>query len=238
MKNILSEMSLRTLMAMMAGLLVAIALGFAIVDYRDSRAMLHTAERMAERNRLADISLQALNAFIAERGRSFTILLGGPPIAGRHRAYIDANRPVVDERIARALEAVPESGRARAAEVKTLWAQVRGMRPALDRALALSQEQRDPAIAMEWLGLANALVNSLFRLVHEVTAYPAIEDAGFEHLNHLRASAVLFRTMVGAESSIFGANALAGRALSAQEIGMIGLVRNQSMMVWELRFRN
>ena len=69
MKNNRPQISLRTLLAAMVGLLVTIALGFAVIEYRNSALARRNAELMAERNRLADTGLHAVDNFFFERGR-------------------------------------------------------------------------------------------------------------------------------------------------------------------------
>lgn len=233
MKNNRPQISLRTLMAAMVGLLVAIALGFVILEYRNSYVAWRNAELMDERNRLAVTSLQAVDNFFAERGRGLVYLLGGAPITDQHRAFLDERRKVVDELIARTLSLVTENGQARAAEVKKKWEDVREFRPFLDHALARPQERRDPLISGQWLVMSNELVVALLALTREMTDYPAVDDAGFEHLNNLRLSAVLFRSMVAAESSVYAVNSLSSRALSAAEVTTLRLMRTQSMIVWD-----
>ena len=66
MKNNRPQISLRTLLAAMVGLLVAIALGFAVIEYRNSALARRNAELMAERNRLADTGLHAVDKFFFE----------------------------------------------------------------------------------------------------------------------------------------------------------------------------
>ncbi len=220
-------------MAVMVGLLVAIALAFAVVEYRNSHSVYRNAELMTERNRLATACLHAVDNFFAERGRGLVYLLGGAPIPEAQRAFLEDRRKVVDDSIGRALALATESGRTSTADVEMLWKQVRDFRPFLDHALARSQDKRDPAISGQWLTMSNELVVGLIRLTHEMTDYPAVEDAGFQHLNSLRLSSVLFRTMVAAESSIYGVNSLSGRVLTAREVTSLRLMRNQSMIVWE-----
>ena len=233
MKNNLSQISLRTLMAVMVGLLVAIALAFAVIEYRHSHSVYRNAELMAERNRLAGACLQAVDDFFAERGRGLVYLLGGAPISGQDRAFLDERRKVVDELIGRTLVLVAENRQAKADKVKKIWEEVKEFRPSLDHALARPQDKRDPAISGQWLAMSNELVVSLLGLTRELTDYPAVDDAGFQHLNHLRFSSILFRTMVGAESSIYAVNSLSGRVLTAREVTTLRLMRNQSMIVWE-----
>lgn len=233
MKNNLSQISLRTLMAAMVGLLVAIALAFAVIEYRNSYSAFRNAELMAERNRLAGTCLQAVDNFFAERGRGMVYLLGGAPITEQHRAFLDERRQDVDTLIGDALAQAGENGRAKAAEVKRIWEQIKDFRPFLDHALDRPQERRDPAIPGQWLAMSNELVVSLLGLTREMTDFPTVGDAGFHHLNQLRFSSILFRTMVGAESSIYGVNSLSGRVLSSREITTLRLMRNQSMIVWE-----
>ena len=233
MKNNLPQISLRILMAVMVGLLVAIALAFAAVEYRDSYSAFRNAQLMAERNRLAGTCLEAVDNFFAERGRGLVYLLGGKPISDSHRAFLVERREVVDELIGRTLALVTESAQAQAAEVRKTWEQVREFRPYLDHALARPQDKRDPAISGQWLAMSNELVVGLVGLTHEMTDYPAVGDAGFQHLNHLRLSSILFRAMVAAESSIYAVNFLSGRVLNSPEITTLRLMRNQSMIVWE-----
>ena len=192
MKNNLPQISLRTLMAAMVGLLVAIALAFAAIEYRDSYSDFRNAELMAERNRLAGTCLQAVDNFFAERGRGMVYLLGGAPITEQHRAFLDERRQDVDTLIGDALAQAGENGRAKAAEVRRIWEEIKDFRPFLDHALDRPQERRDPAVPGQWLAMSNELVVSLLGLTREMTEFPAVGDAGFQHLNQLRFSSILF----------------------------------------------
>ena len=233
MKNNRPQISLRTLLAAMVGLLVAIALGFAVIEYRDSALARRNAELMAERNRLADTCLHAVDNFFFERGRGLVYLLGSGPISDTRHAALEERRHVVDALVEQTLALVTENGQEKAVELRKKWEEVRELRPFLDHALSRPQEKRDPAISGQWLTLSNELVVVLLGLTREMTGYPAIEDAGFEHLNNLRFSSALFRTMVAAEASIYAVNAVSGRILTLKEVNALRLMRNQSMILWE-----
>ncbi len=233
MKKVLQEIPLRVLMALMVGSLAAIALGFAVAEYGESRETFREATLMGERNRIADMCLVAVDGFIAERGRSLVGLLGKAPLVQVHRQFLDERRPVVDRNIQDALSLVPAGSRARAEDVRRLWGKLRELRPGLDKAFVLPVEARDPTLAEGWMTLSNELTANLLGLMYELTDYPTIRDAAFEHLNNLRVSSILFRTLIGAESSLFGANALSGRAFEPREVATVRLMRGQSMMLWE-----
>jgi len=233
MNNSSPETSLRTLMAVMVGLLVSIALGFALMEYRAARAVFRDAELMAARNHLADVCLETVNGFIAERGRTLVVLIGVDPAADTHRRFLLEGRPVVDDQIDQLLRQVPKNLQSKAMEVEALWKALKEIRKEVDRALALPADERDKTLYGRWLNVTNEMLGSLLGLLYESTDYPAIDDAGFEHLNNLRGSSVQLRTLIGVESSTFGANALSGRAFTPQEISMVRLVRSQSMIVWE-----
>ena len=233
MKNNRPQISLRTLLAAMVGLLVTIALGFAVIEYRNSALARRNAELMAERNRLADTGLHAVDNFFFERGRGLVYLLGSGPISEAHRAALEERRHVVDALVEQTLALASENGQEKALELRNKWEQVKELRPFLDHALSRPQEKRDPAISGQWLTLSNELVVVLLGLTREMTGYPAIEDAGFEHLNNLRFSSALFRTMVGAEAGIYAVNAVSGRILALKEVNALRFMRNQSMILWE-----
>ena len=55
MRTILSGLSLRTLVALMVGALVLVALAFAVGEYRESRAVSRHVRLMVERNEIADV---------------------------------------------------------------------------------------------------------------------------------------------------------------------------------------
>lgn len=233
MKKILSEISLRTLTAVMVGLLVLIALAFAVGEYRDSRAELRNAQLMVERNELAGVCLKTIDSLFAERGRSLVSLFGGRPISGEHRTFLDERRRIGDEHMVRTLTLAAGKGHPQAVAAKQAWEGIRALRPALDQSLALGQDRRDPEVSGRWMTMVNELVVRLLGLMHEMTDYPAIEDAGFEQISQLRRSTLLFRTMIGAESGVFGVSFLSGRAAAAKEVTSLRLMRTQSMIVWE-----
>ncbi len=233
MKKTLSEMSLRTLVVVMVGLLAAISLGFAVAEYRESRAVFRNAALMGERNRIAGICLAAINGFIGERGGVLVGLLGQEPIAPVPREFINQRRPLVDNLIREVLTGVPQGSRGRMEDIGRLWGEVQRLRPRLDEAVAQPRTARNPALAGEWVAAADNLTGGLLGLMYDMTDYPAIEDAGFEHLNNLRVTSILFSTLIGAESSIFGANAHSGNAFAPSEMATVRLMRAQSMMLWE-----
>lgn len=233
MKKTLSEMSLRTLVVTIVGLFAAISLGFAVAEYRESRAVFRNAVLMGERNRVADICLATVNSFIGERGCALVGLLGQEPISPVHQDFINQRRPVVDKLIGEVLTGLPQGSRGRMEEIGRLWGEVQRLRPRVDEAVVQSLAARNRALAGEWMAAANNLTTSLLGLMYDLTDYPAIEDAGFQHLNDLRVTSILFRTLIGAESSIFGANTLSGSAFAASEMATVRLMRAQSMMLWE-----
>lgn len=67
MKTILSEISVRTLVAVTLGLFAAVALAFAVGHYRYSRSVLENAQAVVERSELAGVRLNAYDPIPAER---------------------------------------------------------------------------------------------------------------------------------------------------------------------------
>ena len=118
----------------MVGLLVAIALGFAVIEYRDSALARRNAELMAERNRLADTCLHAVDNFFFERGRGLVYLLGSGPISDTRHAALEERRHVVDALVEQTLALVTENGQEKAVELRKKWDEVRELRPFLDHA--------------------------------------------------------------------------------------------------------
>lgn len=165
------------------------------------------------------------------RGRGLVYLLGSGPISVAHRAALEERRHVVDALVEQTLALASENGQEKALELRNKWEQGKELRPFLDHALSRPQEKRDPAISGQWLTLSNELVVVLLGLTREMTGYPAIEDAGSEHLNNLRFSSALFRTMVGAEAGIYAVNAVSGRILALKEVNALRFMRNQSMIL-------
>ena len=236
MRTILSGLSLRTLVALMVGALVLVALAFAVGEYRESRAVSRHVRLMVERNEIADVCLEAADNFFAERSHALVHLLGGIRISGEHQAFLDERRQAGDALLARVTEKEEgEEGRARlqAAAVRSAWEQVRDSRPVLDRALALSRDERDPTVVERWTAVSSALAIRLLDLARAVAYSPENDDAGLERFNQLRHSSILLRTMLSAESGIFAMNFLSARAATAREIAALELLRTQSMIVWE-----
>lgn len=239
MKKILSGLSLRTLVALMVGALVLVALAFAVGAYRDSRTVSRHVRLMVERNETADVCLEAADSFFAERSHALVYLLGGLRIPEEQRALLDERRRVGDELLERTLVRVTEAAargerrRSLAAAVRSAWEHVRESRSVLDRALASPRDGRDPAVAELWTAVTDALAIRLLDLAHEVADAPQNDDAGLERFSQLRHSSILLRTVFSAESGIFAMNLLSVRPVTAREIAALELLRTQSMIVWE-----
>lgn len=233
MKKILSEISLRNLTAVIVGLLVLVALAFAVGKYRDSRVESHNAQLMVERNDSINACLSALDEFFAERGRALTYLFGAVPISGEHRVFLDQRRRAGDDHVAHMLARMTDRDSRQAGEARRAWERLKEYRPVVDEALTRVRGQRDPAIPERWLAMSNDTVLGLLRLMNDLAGRAAVEDAGFAQLDQLRRSTVLLRTMIGAESAVFGMNAGSGRPVSDKEIVSLRLTRAQAAVVWE-----
>lgn len=243
MRNTIPVLPLRVLMTLLVGLLVVTALGFAVADFRESRALFNDSRRMVERNRLADRCLRTMNSFLVERGRSLVIISSPASSYRDHRTFLDERRREGDVAIAALLSRLPERAAARADAVRQLWEQVKTLRLELDRQFTRPLSERDPSLVGRWMTTSNELISSLLSLQEEIIGNRAagavgemdgVGDAGFERLSWLRLLALNFRTQIGAESSMFGVSIQTGRVLTREEMAAIHFLRSQSMLLWSL----
>ena len=232
-KNI-PVLPLRLLMTLLVGMLVAIALAFAVADFRESHALLNYSRQMVERNRLADSCLRTMNDFVAERGRSLVVINSTVSSYPKHRTFLEERRKEGDVAIAGLLARVPERAEAKAHDVRQRWEQVKTLRLELDRQFVLTFAERDSSLSRRWMTAVNELVSGLLDLQEAIIGQNEVGDAGFERLSRLRLVALNFRTLVGAESSMFGVSVQSNRVLTREEMAAIHFMRSQSMQLWTL----
>lgn len=235
MKKTVSVMSLRSIMALLVGLLVAVALIFAATALRQSSATLSRATLLAEHNRLAASCLQAVKYLAHERGYSSIVLQDENPIGGDIRRDIDESRTKADLYLNEVLTSPPDSlvaeidldlvTRARDA--------VSSIRPALERNFALHRKDRDPALAGEWLEVSNGLVSSLETLLIDISRLTGPVDAGFNRLSELRLRSLQFRNLVGLESTLFAGKVLTGGVPTFAELNALQQLRGRTVQLWQ-----
>lgn len=226
--------SLRSLLMLLVSILVAIGFTFASVDLIESLKALSRAKQIVERNELADSCLRIMNNFVAERGRALVVLNGPESMYQHHRAFINEKRAQADIELSALLDRIPHGGQNEAQQVSQLWMAFNGLRMEVDRDFLRSPAERDVKLQARWMNAANELVAWLFALQESIVEEVRHTDSGFDSLDRLRLIAWQFRTLIGAEASMFGANAQTGRPLSREEIGSIYLIRGQSKQLWVL----
>ena len=226
-------MSLRSLMTLLVGLLVVVALVFAASALRQSSAALRSASLLAERNHIADSCLQAVKYFAYERGRSNVVLLDAEPITPENRRVIDQYRAAADIHVGEVLAALPESLSARSSQVTRARDAVMSLRFALERDFALRRSDRDLALPGEWLEASNGFIDSLEALLIDISKLAGYVDAGFNNLSGLRVRSLQFRTLVGLESALFAGRVSVGNVPTVGELGVLQQLRGRTVQLWQ-----
>lgn len=190
---------MRLLVGLMVGVLVLIALAFAIDAYRDSHSRVGDATRMVGRDRIADAVLQSVDVLLAERAHDIVQLLddASPPENREHaekaRRALESNR----QRMLTVLERVDAQGFSHAPSLQEAWDRASDFRWSAGRAPSSSWKRHVSAETTRWTELSNDLVTRAYGLVIEMTAYPAVNDSGYARLQQLRLAALFLYASLG-----------------------------------------
>lgn len=99
-----------------------------------------TPNWMADRNRLADTGLHAVDNFFFECGCAASFICLAADRFQRHRAALEERRHVVDALVEQTLALASEKRVEKALELRNKWEQVKELRPFLDHALSRSRK--------------------------------------------------------------------------------------------------
>lgn len=232
MNRLHSSYSLRSLVLLLVGLLVALALVFAVRDLRDSRRLYVQAERLAEYNALADHSVRAVGHFAFERGRSNIMLRGRQADDGTHARFIAEKRQLADREVGSLLSGLPDALRAQGEAVDARLQVLRALRPEVDRDMKRPLAQRDPSLPERWMSAATALLETLETTLGAISELSGRDDAGFARLSRLRQLTVELRILVGFESSLRGVEIATGHPVDRRTADALLIVRGRILHLW------
>ena len=236
MKSILSELSLRTLVALMVGALVCAALALAVDEYLDRRLAVHQARLVVESNAVADVGLDAADNFLAERSLALAYLLENARTEDGWQTLIDKRRLRSDGSMGRLLERVfrteRDAERRHVDVVRTAWNQVRDYRPVLDQ--WLSGTGSGASVPGRWENVSNTLVSRLIDFVHAQTVRHADGEAEFERFSQLRYYSLMLRNLLSAESGVIATNFIAGERVRADDKALLEMSRALSFSTWNV----
>lgn len=234
MKSILSGLSLRTLVALMVGALVCAALALAGDEYLDRRLAVRQARLVVESNAVADVCLDAVDNFLAERSLAQAYLLEYVRAGDNRQVQIDERRQRADGSMGRLLERifrVDRDSESRHAEVvRTAWNQVRDYRPVLDQ--WLSGTGSSATVPSRWEIISNTLVSRLIDFAHSQTVRHVDGEAEFERFSRLRYYSLVLRNLLSAESGVIATNFIAGERVKADDKALLEMSRALSFTTW------
>lgn len=225
-------MSLRSLIMLLVGWLVAVALMFAISDVRQSQARYAKALALAEQNQVADHCLQTMKNFAFERGRSTIALRSPSSITPENRQFIDERRAAADLPLEKMRTRFPEVSREKGETVQRAWDYVKALRVALDKNVSRPLGERDAALPDQWMAGANELVASLDALLSDLSHSSLNIDASFERMNNLRVFVLQFRDLLGSEASALAVELSLERVPNLALIHTITTLRGRSTQLW------
>ena len=224
--------SLRAYLALLLGLLVAVALAFAAGDLRQHWSLYRKTSALVERNHAADRCLQAVANFAYERGRVNVVLRGAAPISEDNRRFIDGRRQLADGHIADALATRPASAQVKADAVEKAWETVKATRLLVDGEMSLPIERRDRQLAGRWMQESDRLIDQLESFLVSVSTGFEDVDAVFDRLASLRVQALRFRILVGKETTMVAAGVSASHLPDRQMLNSAYDLHGQIAQLW------
>lgn len=226
--------SLRVFLALLVGLLVVIALGFASNTLWQNWQLSRKVQLLVERNRIADDCLQSVANFAFERGRTNIILRAEGPVSPENRQFIDERRRAADRHIASALENLPASAEERGEAVRKAWEEIGVRRSEADHDMMLPLDRRNPQLPKKWMADSDRLIDRVETLLVTVSGMTGDVDATFDRLAGLRVLALHFRILVGKQSSLVGALLSSGQVPNAEALTTIREIRGGIDQLWPL----
>ena len=227
-------MSLRAFLALLVGLLVVVALGFAANDLWRNWQLSRKVQLLVERNRIADHCLQSVANFAFERGRVNIVLQGRAPVSLENQRFIDERRQVADLYITSALELSPVSVLTKGDAVRAAWNEMAALRSTVDRNMALPPESRDPDLPSRVMTVSDRLIDRLEALLVAVSGSVGDVDATFDRLAGLRALSLHFRVLVGKQATLIGALLSSGQSPSGEMLRTIYEIHGGTDRLWPL----
>ncbi|WP_029009643.1 methyl-accepting chemotaxis protein [Azospirillum halopraeferens] len=213
-------MSIRTTVLSCLFLLAALAMaagaGLADRSWRDHA----DARAVAGVNPISRLLLQAAGDHAVERGTGHMALGAAGPAAADLRARIDSRRAAGDAALAEALARVAAlpaaaSAAAEVAAVERAQAAVQTARRALDGAVAVGRDERDPRVARDWIPAMTGLVmaGQSLRTAVERMAQGGVMD--WRDLADIRHFAWIMSEYAGRERAVIGSAIAGGGPLAA-----------------------
>lgn len=225
----MSRRSVRGLLMWLIGLLGIMALIPAAMHLSISVDALRVAQRIAERNRSADLCMAAVKDFAFERGRTNVILHSRGPISPQNRQFVDQRRAGADLALKRLLASLPAS--VSGAEIDKAFDTVKQLRQLADRNFALPLAERDSGLSERWVEAANHLIARIETLLFHITRL-AGTDSTFDRMSAVRLTALRLRNVVGFESSIILSLVAGKTTLNTHNAEAVFSLRGQSMELW------
>ena len=232
MKQAVPKISLRTLIMLLVGILVALALLFAGDHLRRSWASYRSAALLSERNEMADYCVQAIKGIASERGRNYLLLRSQRPIYPGNWSFIHQQRAYSEKYLAEIMRHLPENLRFRKEALQLAWDTVKTLRLTVDRELLRPANERQADIAEQWKSASNDLMLLLNNLLADVSDLPDSLGARSELLVFMRIQASQLRDLVGTEANALFAELAAKRIPDRQLIESLNSLHGRTLQIW------
>ncbi len=227
-------MPVRTFMLLLLGLLVVVALGFAVENLRQHWKLYRDVSVMVDRSRAVDQCLRAIAAFIHERGRTNFVLRAQAPIDEETRGSIESYRAAANGAIGALLADFPAGARGKTDALRRALETLGSLRGQVDRDLSLPLAARDRQLPGKWMAESDAFLTQAEEVLNGLSWVPGNFDARFAHVNNLIALALKFKILEGSETALLGAELASRDVPSKEAIALLNRIHGQLIQVWSM----
>lgn len=224
----------QSLFALIATLSISLV-GLSSFNAYTSWRLYEDAEQSSYSNRTVELLLASAGAWALERGLINTALASPSPVAADMRSRIMERREKADASFKDAISRISgttETVRQTLSESQGAYEKIVALRQQVDAALAVSVDQREPAVSGQWVPGMTSLIMTSQRLREAAKFIPQSTETQIALLDPVRSAVWVMSEFAGRERALVGAVLAQSRPLTATEMQTLNVYRGRVEQAW------
>jgi methyl-accepting chemotaxis protein len=230
-------MSIRTLLIVLLGTMVLLAVGAAGQQVLGTLRTESEARHVASMTRMIAGITRVLSNFRLERGSGMIFLENAAPANADERGTIALHRGRTEAGMAEirtAFAGAASTEAALMARIQGAWEKVNALRPRVDAAMAIPKTSRDAGLAVAWRDAADALLAALNAASETLEGQIFGTDPTAQQLVSLKRAAWTARSRMGETVATTLAAVAARRRMEVPQLLSIAQVEGEARAMWVL----
>ncbi|SHK40827.1 HAMP domain-containing protein, partial [Roseomonas rosea] len=233
----LRSMSIRTLLIVLLGTMVLLAVGAAGQQVVGTLRTEAEARRMAAMTRMTAGITRVLSSFRLERGSAMIFLEAEAPVSADERGTLALHRGRTEEGMAEiraAFRGASGEEAALLARIQGAWEKANALRPRVDAALALPKPGREAGLAVAWRDAADALLAGLNAASETLEGEIFGTDPMAQQLVSLKRAAWMARSRMGEAVATTLTSVAARRRWDVPQLLSVAQMEGEARAMWML----